>query len=256
MAIFTRICTECSCEIVYNNKETFRGAERDELLCNNCYKKYTKGSIGKYSKCCASCNKEIRYRRLGDFITANKKDVICQVCLNNKNSQLYKGSGLKQHLINKYGVEIGEQKFSRAEEKRKLSFRKYWEEHPEQLDTLIVKRTRSKIKIIAGLNCQGKSEQFYIEGLILFNSELPNKPKGIKTSFGYYFPDFEFEDRFIEIKSPYTYSLLEKENKKQLFKIIETAKTIKPVELIVIDSKGITIKTDFINGKCTVQWDS
>lgn len=66
----------------------------------------------------------------------------------------------------------------------------------------------------------------------------------VKTPFGIYHPDFEFKDRYIEIKSTYTKEIFlgEKENingeytKKQFKKIQWINQNIKPIEIIIMDS--------------------
>lgn len=65
----------------------------------------------------------------------------------------------------------------------------------------------SKNFIVAGLNCQGTYEKKYIESLVKQNKELPTKVKSIKTPYGYYTPDFEFKDYYVEIKSLYTFEV-------------------------------------------------
>jgi hypothetical protein len=88
---------------------------------------------------------------------------------------------------------------------------------------------------------QGKVELFYIEQLIKEGRELPKKPKGIKTPNGYYFPDFEYEDRFVEIKSNFTHDVFNgiepnyngELNTKQKEKATWVSKNIKQVEVIV-----------------------
>lgn len=99
--------------------------------------------------------------------------------------------------------------------------------------------------IVGNIKCQGSSEKSYIEYLIENNLAIPNKVKHkVDTSYGMYFPDFEFEDRYIEIKSTYTYKLLLTKNLKQYNKILETAKNIKPVEIIIINSKEKIINSE------------
>lgn len=55
----------------------------------------------------------------------------------------------------------------------------------------------------------GTYEIAYFKKLLEEKKELPKKcNKGIKTPIGVYFPDFEFKDRFIEIKSEFTYNIM------------------------------------------------
>ena len=56
--------------------------------------------------------------------------------------------------------------------------------------------------MIGNIKCQGGSEKKYVEKLIKENKILPVKPTyWIKTPFGRRLLDFEYPDKFIEIKS-------------------------------------------------------
>jgi hypothetical protein len=72
---------------------------------------------------------------------------------------------------------------------------------------------------------------------------LPINTGPIKTEFGYYKPDFEYDDFFVDVKSTFTlkvllglssYSKNKKSNPKQLLKISEN---IKPIRIILVDIK-------------------
>ena len=108
--------------------------------------------------------------------------------------------------------------------------------------------TFCKFYIINGLECQGTYEKHYIETLILNNLELPKKPKNILTPYGWYTPDFEFNDKFIEIKSIYTYKMMVGEIKNyggkfddiQHKKAIWVNDNIKPLEIKIINKKDLS----------------
>lgn len=94
------------------------------------------------------------------------------------------------------------------------------------------------------LSCQGTYEKFYIEKLLNENSKIPKNSKSIKTPFGYYYADFEFENKYIEIKSDYTYNILiglvpnrwtKKFDTKQYQKIKWVHNNIKEVEILIVD---------------------
>lgn len=98
-----------------------------------------------------------------------------------------------------------------------------------------------------GIICQGSYEKKYIEILLENGCDLPNNSKPIKTPFGYYYPDFEFDDKFIEVKCDYTYDILigikpnrftKKIDLTQLYKIEWVNKNIKIVDIIVVDKKN------------------
>jgi len=231
---FIRICPECKItKIEYKEYKRMIHANNDNRICKSCKKKHPKNSIGKYSIKCSTPNCENLkfYERQRQLDNAIKTNAICQECLNKKLSEKYSNGGFHKNKT--------EEEKQNIYDKVTKSRIKYYEENPEELQKHMDKRAvYSKIYTVCGLKCQGNAEKNYIE--YLFNNKfiLPTKPKGIKTSLGFYFPDFEFEDRFIEIKSDYTYSLLFTTNQKQLEKIKEVSK-LKPVEIIIFQKNKI-----------------
>jgi hypothetical protein len=106
------------------------------------------------------------------------------------------------------------------------------------------RKRKSKIKFYCyeGLKCQGKKELRFLKECIRYKKPLPSKPKRIKTPYGYYTPDFEYKDKFIEIKSLGTfkvclgyesYKKIGKPSDKQFRKIKWVAKYVKPINIIV-----------------------
>lgn len=100
---------------------------------------------------------------------------------------------------------------------------------------------------VKGLTCQGTFEKFYIEKLVNENQQLPNNCDPVLTPFGLYYPDFILNDKFIEIKSDYTFEVLVGNIKnhftndfdyKQLQKIKYVTENISNVEVIVVDKKN------------------
>lgn len=85
---------------------------------------------------------------------------------------------------------------------------------------------------INGILCQCKSEKKYIENLIKENKILPTKPDYIKTPYGLRLIDFEYPDRFIEIKSKFTFKKYIGSDQEIKDKWI--SENIKLVEIIVI----------------------
>ena len=92
----------------------------------------------------------------------------------------------------------------------------------------------------------GSYEVAYLQRLINEGGDLP-KPnrKKIKTPHGYYVPDFDFGDRFIEIKSEFTLQVCKGEmpqtngdySDEQWKKIQWINENKKPVEIIVLEKK-------------------
>ena len=115
---------------------------------------------------------------------------------------------------------------------------------------------RQKRYVVEGLKCQGRTEKGYIDELVYNKSILPTKPSRIKTPFGYYTPDFEFKNEYIEIKSPKTFKVMLGqtswiENKplsdKQYKKILWVNTNVKPVHIIIY--------TKSIKGVCNIDFD-
>jgi hypothetical protein len=113
---------------------------------------------------------------------------------------------------------------------------------------------RCKVYNIQGLNCQGGSEKAYIELLIRENKPLPTNATHQPTPLGIYHPDFEYNNKFIEVKSEYTYKIFngdlaninEKISLNQKEKATWVSRNLKPVEVIVINNKGIVVKTEIL----------
>lgn len=114
---------------------------------------------------------------------------------------------------------------------------------------------KSKYYKVGEFSCQGRWEKMYIEFLYVKNLPLPNKRGSfVETPTGIYHPDFEYDKCFIEIKSPYTYSIFNGEtlnidgiySTEQREKAIWTSKNKKPVKLIVLDQKGNMIKEEVL----------
>lgn len=82
-----------------------------------------------------------------------------------------------------------------------------------------------------GYKVQGRSELKWIKQY--YDLIIENKKKGIETPFGFYFPDFETEDYYVEVKSRYTYELML--NKPQFEKIKFVSNNYKPVKLFIDD---------------------
>jgi len=84
---------------------------------------------------------------------------------------------------------------------------------------------------VDGIVLQGRYELVYYLGC----SEKPKRAPRIKTPFGWYSPDFEFEDRFVEIKSIYTIKTCIANG--QYKKIAWVRKNIKNIEIKVLNEE-------------------
>lgn len=114
----------------------------------------------------------------------------------------------------------------------------------------------------------GTYEVAYLQKLIDENKQLPTLlRKRFKTPFGSYMPDFEFEDRFIEVKSEFTLKVSKgllpgndgKFSDKQWKKINWLNDNMKPVEIVVLDKKEAfnlfkkAINSNFVKDKVTIK---
>lgn len=124
-------------------------------------------------------------------------------------------------LLKKWGVEIlsrsvimkknreiygptkgftGRKHTKKSKLKTSINGKKTWESGNRQP---VIGKSRT-INTIYG-KVQGSYELCYLQKLLNENKQIPEvHPKGIKTPYGLYFPDFEYKDKFIEIKSSFT----------------------------------------------------
>jgi len=108
------------------------------------------------------------------------------------------------------------------------------------------RKTKVRFYLYEGLKCQGRKELRFLKECVRYNRPLPIKPKRIKTPYGYYTPDFEYPECYIEVKclgtfcvclGQISYKNLSKVSDKQFKKIKWVAKNIRPVKIVVYLSK-------------------
>ena len=92
--------------------------------------------------------------------------------------------------------------------------------------------THCNIGQVCGVNYRSSCEKIYLDRLVAAAELLPTNAKKIETPIGYYTPDFEFSDRYIEVKSPLTLHLFE--GSKQQQKVVWVTNNMKPVEIVLI----------------------
>lgn len=134
----------------------------------------------------------------------------------------------------------GREHSEKSKEKTSLSLIEQYEKGNKE-----PKQLKSKTYNTIYGNFLGTYEVAYFRKLIEEKNLLPNKCHGgIKTPFGIYFPDFEFEDKFIEVKSLFTYKVMIGEEKgfdkqykhrKQKDKIDWVSLNTKPIEIFILD---------------------
>ena len=118
------------------------------------------------------------------------------------------------------------------------------------------RKTKVKFYSLKGLKCQGKKELRFIKECIRYKRTLPTKAARVLTPDGYYTPDFEYPDRYIEIKSLGTlkvcfglesYKGLGPISDLQWRKIKWVAEHVKPIDIIVYLGRRDKIPTFNIN---------
>ena len=105
---------------------------------------------------------------------------------------------------------------------------------------------------------QGSYEVAYLQQCLNRGLTLPSKCGKVKTPYGSYFPAFEYDDHFIEVKSPFTWDICQgkQPNGKgiktdvQFKKIKWTRKNVKNVDVVIIDNKkALKLFLQAINNK-------
>jgi len=87
--------------------------------------------------------------------------------------------------------------------------------------------------IFEGLRCESSLELYFLQQINLLNLPLPTRPTYIVTPDGWYFPDFEYKDHYVEVKC--NFSLKRSTRNGQMKKIEWVSKNIKPVMIVNLD---------------------
>jgi len=280
----TRNCPQCNRVINYSSKYERQSAEKKQTICSKCRGAYN-GKLRKgknlkdiwIEKGIEPHLAEVRFMETEKKRLKSREgyrhsqETITKIKQTSKN---WKPSAKTKKAM----MEGTAKRFAKPEEREKIKLArlKVIAERPELEEQRRKSgaRTRArkeangeylggccKLYTIAGLRCQGNWERMYIEGLVKKKQALPFKAKTIKTSYGYYTPDFEYKNHFVEIKSTYTFDVCigkkkgwnGKKETKQLRKIIWVSENVKPVHILVLDKKGNLLKkiTDYSIFKST-----
>lgn len=190
-----------------------------------------------------------RYKN-GDFITDIVEDyrgswpIISRVI--EESEEVYKKSysEISKLTIEKYGATPG------------FSGKSHSEESKRKISKGVQKAHRNGELEVNGGNCefyetvigkvQGRYEVAYIQSNLDNKPEIPKNP--VETPFGFYYPDFEYEEKYIEVKSPFTLEVCkgdrkgrsgEKDNT-QWKKIQWTDENKKEVEVVVLEESKVS----------------
>lgn len=107
---------------------------------------------------------------------------------------------------------------------------------------------KNKEREESGIHTGGKCKLFFIDGYLIQGryelyyfltnrQNIISNPKRIKTPFGFYTPDFELQNEFVDIKS--TYTITTEMSKKQQPKIKWVSENIKNVKVLIIDGNVV-----------------
>ena len=262
--MYIRNCPKCNKELTYKHRSNLNRAIRNSVICRNCSQLEQKNNDSylerneKISKARKEYFKNIdgeeHKRQISKFSESirntylNKsdewKEKWKETC-SRTSKEKWSDDNYKERVSNK----IKDNNWSKRDDKEEII--------QKVINTKINKYGRSngfgrcKQFIINDIKCDGTHEMVYIENLVSENKKLPKNTKSIKTDFGYYTPDFEFDEFYVDIKSTFTlkvllgfssYSKNKKSNPKQLLKIKYIDKNVKPIKIIIVDVRQNEIK--------------
>lgn len=255
-----RNCPLCNSPISYSSNANFQRANNKNSSCKSCsnFNKWNPESREKAS------NSRKEYLR--NLTTEEKLEMFKKTSETNKKNYLSKSEEWKKNWSNICSSTSAE-RWSDPEYKKRLkkslsennwTKREDAEEIKErQVKTRIEKNNgvynrgpgRCKEFILNGIKCYGNFERKYIEILIKEGQKLPcNIEKSIKTEFGSYTPDFEFEDFYVDVKCNFTYDVLmgkksyskkRDSNPKQLKKMKWISGNLKKIKIAIIDGESL-----------------
>jgi hypothetical protein len=117
------------------------------------------------------------------------------------------------------------------------------------------RKTKVRFYLINGLKCQGRKEVRYVKECVRYSWPTPTKAERVETPYGFYTPDFEHPENYVEIKCLGTFEVcrglksykgIGVPSDLQWRKIKHVAKHVKPITIIVYLSKRETVPTYII----------
>jgi hypothetical protein len=240
----------CEC----GNKKTKPSYKR----CGECFKKYRTSAEYKdnMSKACKGKSSWCK------GLTKETSESLQKTSEAMKNKTPWnKGKRLTEEQKEKY---TGRQPWNKGKKMskefcEKQKGRKHTDETKEKIRNKLLERInhgeingspKCKIYTFKGIKVQGRSELKWIKEN--YDKVINTKKKAVKTPLGVYFPDFETEEAYIEVKSSWTYEkMLEEKNKNnsQYKKIQYVSKHIKPVKIYIDAGVDWAMKISDKNGK-------
>lgn len=255
--MFIRLCPNCNSEIKYTCKSNYNRALRGNKTCKSCSQQDQKNNENYSDR-----NEKISIARKEYFKNIDKVEHQRQIDKFSegiRNTYQNRSDDWKEEW-KKTCSRTSKEKWSDISYKKRVSEKMKDNNWSNRIDKeeIIKKVILTKIEkygksnglgkckqfIVEDLICDGTHEKFYIEYLTSEGKYLPINTKSIKTDMGYYTPDFEYDDFYVDIKSIFTlkvllglssYSKTKKSNPKQLLKMKFISENIKPVKIILID---------------------
>jgi hypothetical protein len=255
--MYIRNCPKCNKELTYKSKSNLNRAIRNSVICRNCSQLEQKNDVSYLER-----NEKISNARKEYFKNIDEEEHKRQIekfSESIRNTYLNKSYEWKEKWKETCS-KTSKERWSDDNYKERVSNKikdNNWSKR-EDKEEIIQKSILKKIEkygksnglgkckqfIVEDLICDGTHEKFYVEYLLLEGKKLPKNTKSIKTDFGYYTPDFEFDEFYVDIKSTFTlkvllgfssYSKNKKSNPKQLLKIKYIDKNFKPIKIILVD---------------------
>lgn len=255
--MYNRNCPLCNKDLIYKLKSGLLRAERKQTICRNCSQLEQKKSES-YSE----RNEKISKFRKEYFKNIDKEEHQRQIDKFSegiRNTYENKSDDWKEEW-KKTCSRTSKEKWSDPSYKEKVSEKiknNNWSKRSNKED-IIQRGILTKIEkygksnglgkciqfLVNGLVCDGTHEKFYIEWLLSEDEDIPVGVNSIKTDIGFYTPDFEFDEYYVDVKSIFTlkvllgfssYSKTKKSNPKQLLKIKYINDNIKPIKIILVD---------------------
>lgn len=255
--MYIRNCPKCNKELTYKSKSNFNRAVRNLVICRNCSQQEQKNNESYSDR-----NKKISIARKEYFRNIDKEEHQRQIDKFSegiRNTYENKSDDWKEEW-KKTCSRTSKEKWSDPSYKERVSEKirnNNWSKRSDKED-IIQKCILTKIEkygksngfgkcsqfLVNGLLCDGTHEKFYIEWLLSEGKDIPVSVNSIKTDIGFYTPDFEFDEYYVDVKSFFTlkvllgfssYSKTKKSNPKQLLKMKYINDIIKPIKIILVD---------------------
>jgi hypothetical protein len=254
-----RNCPSCNEKITYSSISNFKRSEKKQALCKKCAnkkkwkdtdsKKKASDSRKKYLSTLSDTKKQVineKTSKTNKLIYKNKTEEeknrwrkICSVT----SMERWKNPDYKES-VKKIMIE---KNWSKREDSKEIKNRQVTTRIKNNGGTYHKGPGRCQEFEVNGIICYGRCEKKFIEILVESSQDLPTKPgSSIQTEFGSYTPDFEFDDFYVDVKSPFTYGVLlgelsysknRKSNPKQLKKIYWVSDNIKKIKIAIVDGE-------------------